>query len=155
MRLSQEKEMKIRSYLGDEMSIKEIARTVGVTGSTGGIAGAESRGLSREEYQNVWAREKGYESFSDYRKKHRRSEEDPVKKTFREFLKERLERKRKSGAWLAGEIGSPREAVSQYIKGKTFPKQERLTRMVGAWGIQKNELEGLLERMEEAEKHQL
>ena len=117
---------------------------------------ARLNGKTDEELQEEIAEKKGFNSIQEYRqylREKRLSNENiideneykrtlaqqrtnlPRNKTFAKMIKTRLRRLNKNQAWLAKQLNVSRESVSNYCRGESMPKQDRLYELYDSLGI--------------------
>jgi len=105
----------------------------------------ESHRKERIAYSKNYRRTHRKEREKYARKNMRKLKKNPPYKKAGNYLREKLEELDKSQSWLALQLGVSREAVSEYLKGVYFPREERRRRLYKALEIKKSDLENLIE----------
>lgn len=134
---------KIKELIRKGLSRKEIARKLNLNCHTTSMyVSAFNKGFnSLIDYQNHLAKNREYNSFSDYKEdwakkkgfnSHakynkylaKQRQQKPEYKSLAGSIENKLKELGKNQIWLAIELGISRQAVSQYVHGEIFPKEE-------------------------------
>ena len=98
------------------------------------------------EYQEEFAKRKSFSSISKYnRHMAEQRQQKPEYKELINLIKSKLKELGKSQNWLAKELCITKQAVSQYVHGESFPKEEIQEKLDRILLMSKDNLEGRVE----------
>lgn len=84
-------------------------------------------------YQEHLVKEKGYASLHEYREHLAlKRRERPQNKKLSELIKKKLKKLRRSQSWLSRKVGVSREAISKYVQGNNYPRENVRKRIYSA-----------------------
>lgn len=151
-RITDEEKEKIRELIQKGLSGKEISKKLNLNKNTASIyVSAFNKGFnslidyqnhlaknrqynSFQDYKESWAKKKGFSSHAEYNKYlAKQRQKKPEYQGLSNLIKEKLGELGRNQSWLAIELGISRQAVSQYVHGEIFPKEdvrERLDRIL-------------------------
>ena len=163
-RITDEDKERIRELMQKGLSGKEIARELNLNGNTTCIyVTAFKRGFnslidyqqyllknrgysSYQDYKKDWAKSKGYSSESGYNRDQRKNRQQRAEyKELSDLIKNKLKELGKSQNWLAKELCITKQAVSQYVHGESFPKEEIQEKLDRILLMSKDDLERRVE----------
>jgi len=100
---------------------------------------------SVNDYRKTLAQNNGYGSNNDYRKTLAiKRTQKPKNQCLGSLIKKRLLELGKNQSWLSNESGVPRQAISLYVLGRSFPSEETLQKILSSLDVSYETLEDLI-----------
>lgn len=153
-KISEEVEKEISNLYSRDLTVKEIAKIVGLPYSkVYELTLLKEAGFSSiTEYYEYLARRrinpdtgvkfKSHAEYQGYRAKKR--QKNYKNKKLSELIINRLEKLGENQSWLAKELMVSRPAVSRYIHGQSVPKREKVNRLFAALNVHYKNLDELV-----------